>query len=384
MSVVDSHFASSERLPRDLVLRQAAVIAGRADLIEVFDNLQELILIVNEHRQIVHANQAVVDFLRIVDRNVLIGQRPGEGLSCRNASVGNAPAGCGTSEFCASCGAVHTILSAMAGVDEVAECAITRADSGEALNLRVRSSRLRIGGETFIMLAVQDIGEEKRREEMERIFFHDLLNVAGALQGFSEILADVPAAGRERVQNHMLIGTRQLIDEITSYRLLIGAERGELVRDITRVPSIGFLEEVRDVFEAHELARGIAFRIDPSSDDQVVETDRVLLSRVMVNMIKNAAEATPKGGTVTLGCAAGDADIRFWVNNPAVIPRDLATNIFRRSFSTKGRGRGLGTYSMRLICERYLGGRVSFTSTKARGTTFFVALPIKASPPARS
>jgi sensor histidine kinase regulating citrate/malate metabolism len=49
--------------------------------------------------------------------------------------------------------------------------------------------------------------------------------------------------------------------------------------------------------------------------------------------------------------------------------------VFQRSFSTKGRGRGIGTDSVRLLTEKYLEGRVAFTSTANTGTTFEVTLP---------
>ena len=49
--------------------------------------------------------------------------------------------------------------------------------------------------------------------------------------------------------------------------------------------------------------------------------------------------------------------------------------IFQRSFSTKpGAGRGVGTYSARLLTERFLGGELSFESEMGRGTTFTVKL----------
>ncbi|MGA2077009.1 MAG: hypothetical protein ABSH52_26260 [Terriglobia bacterium] len=49
---------------------------------------------------------------------------------------------------------------------------------------------------------------------------------------------------------------------------------------------------------------------------------------------------------------------------------------FRRSFSTKSPvGRGIGTYSTKLITERYLGDSLSFTSSEEAGTTFAVTLP---------
>jgi sensor histidine kinase regulating citrate/malate metabolism len=48
--------------------------------------------------------------------------------------------------------------------------------------------------------------------------------------------------------------------------------------------------------------------------------------------------------------------------------------LFQRSFSTKGTGRGIGTYSMKLFGEKYLEGRVDFESTRENGTTFFIEI----------
>ncbi|MEZ4831367.1 MAG: ATP-binding protein [Caldilineaceae bacterium] len=65
------------------------------------------------------------------------------------------------------------------------------------------------------------------------------------------------------------------------------------------------------------------------------------------------------------------------MHNQSVIPYVVQLQLFKRSFSTKGNGRGLGTYSMRLLTERYLKGHISFTSTQDDGTTFFVWLPLQ-------
>ncbi len=65
----------------------------------------------------------------------------------------------------------------------------------------------------------------------------------------------------------------------------------------------------------------------------------------------------------------------FLVHNPAVMPEAVRAQVFQRSFSTTGdRNRGLGTYSVKLLVERYLGGRVSFRSEEGHGTTFRVTL----------
>ncbi|MGE4488502.1 MAG: ATP-binding protein, partial [Kiritimatiellales bacterium] len=67
--------------------------------------------------------------------------------------------------------------------------------------------------------------------------------------------------------------------------------------------------------------------------------------------------------------------ICFSVHNRFVIPPDVQIQLFTRSFSTKGNGRGLGTYSIKLISEKYLNGRVSFVSNEEQGTVFKVTLP---------
>jgi sensor histidine kinase regulating citrate/malate metabolism len=98
--------------------------------------------------------------------------------------------------------------------------------------------------------------------------------------------------------------------------------------------------------------------------------------RVIGNMVKNALEACRPGDTVTLRCRASHDGIEFDVHNPGAMPRNVQLQVFQRSFTSKGDGRGLGTYSMKLLSERYLGGRVSFTSEAVSGTTFSAWYPL--------
>ena len=50
--------------------------------------------------------------------------------------------------------------------------------------------------------------------------------------------------------------------------------------------------------------------------------------------------------------------------------------IFSRTFSTKGFGRGIGTYSVKLFTEQYLKGKVEFVSESGIGTVFTLVLPV--------
>jgi len=71
-------------------------------------------------------------------------------------------------------------------------------------------------------------------------------------------------------------------------------------------------------------------------------------------------------------------DILVW--NPKVLSEEVYANLFKRSFSTKGTGRGLGTYGSRMFVEEYLGGAISYTSEAGKGTTLPSIIPPILSP----
>ncbi len=107
-----------------------------------------------------------------------------------------------------------------------------------------------------------------------------------------------------------------------------------------------------------------------------MRTDPFLLARILTNMLKNAFEACPPGGQVRLSVRAPGSVTRFEVHNPGAIPAAVVPRIFQRHFSTKaGAGRGEGTWSMKSLGERLLGGRVGFDTSRFAGTTFWFELP---------
>jgi signal transduction histidine kinase len=147
-------------------------------------------------------------------------------------------------------------------------------------------------------------------------------------------------------------------------------------------PGIGFTtvgdlwQMVRRHFADQSVARERAIEFDPSAEHVTLCTDPVLLRRALVNMVKNALEATPRRGKVRVWCEADEQIASFHVWNERAMSPEVALRVFQRYFSTKsGRGHGLGTYGMKLIAERYLRGHVCFTSTLEDGTVFHLDIP---------
>lgn len=122
---------------------------------------------------------------------------------------------------------------------------------------------------------------------------------------------------------------------------------------------------------------GKTIKEECSAEKFSFNTDSMLVSKVLINMLLNALEVTETGGHVIFRTLVKDSLIMWQVWNSAEIPDNIQLRIFQRFFSTKSEcGHGLGTYSMKLFGEECLGGKVSFTSSVEDGTTFSFSLPI--------
>jgi sensor histidine kinase regulating citrate/malate metabolism len=97
----------------------------------------------------------------------------------------------------------------------------------------------------------------------------------------------------------------------------------------------------------------------------------------LINTIKNALEASKEDEITTVQSWKNMKSGLFniGVRSYPLIPMGVRLKMFQRAFSTRGAGRGWGTYSMRLLTERYLGGRVSFVSNRKERTLFTISIP---------
>ncbi len=350
-------------------------------LLELFRDFPILILIVNDRLQILWANREALRILGADSIQGVAGYRLGEALGCIHSSEG--PDGCGTTEYCAFCSAGRCLAAAARGTGGGQESVIRRGQSHnfDSLDLLVWTRPFELDGKRFVAFAAQDRSSQKRREVLERVFYHDLLNTAASIKSLTGLLGQSECASESRELLELADeAAERLVEEIDSQRSLKDAEDGRLAVSMSDADADAILDQALKPFQVYFREKGI--RLDRSSPAKEgrLRTDTTLARRVVANMVKNALEASGRGDRIGAGVRAEEDSVEIWVGNSAVLSETERRMIFHRSYSTKGPGRGLGTYGMKLLAERYLGGRVDFESSESGGTVFRMRLPREPSP----
>jgi K+-sensing histidine kinase KdpD len=372
-----TYFAPAGRANASAIRRQYKKLSETQTLSKVLSAVPEFVAVLNRERQLVYANTALLRFFKAESSFPLCGRRPGELFNCIHSA--EMKYGCGTSTSCRDCGAVQAILEAQSrNVSATRECTIVVREQDRQLtyNFRVTTTPFVIGDEPFVLFSLSDIGAQKRKGALERIFFHDILNTASSLKVYIDLIKRSwnDEAHLEFVQDLEAI-TDSLVEEIRSQKMLLSAENGTLEVQKNLISSGQLIEHVVKLFVHDELAEGKNLETAPFAGTLTFISDEAILRRVLINAVKNALEAAEVGSTVTIGFGGSSSAIKFFVHNPGTIEESDQNNIFKRYYSTKGGNRGLGTYSMKLLTEEYLGGEVSFVSTADRGTTFTFEIP---------
>jgi PAS domain S-box-containing protein len=134
---------------------------------------------------------------------------------------------------------------------------------------------------------------------------------------------------------------------------------------------------VRDALTLARIPRKIKL-IDLTKDKPRITVDVDKLKRAFINMIKNAVDAMPKGGTLTITGERSDGNVKFMFRDTGVgMTRHVASKVFTPLFTTKAKGMGFGL----AICKRHVeahGGSITVQSRLCKGTTFTVTIPVEA------
>ena len=360
---------ANEQIPKNVISQNQEVkiffessAVGSLVLNEVFCS----IVVLNNTGQIIYFNKI---FQNIAEKNQpVLGKRFGAYISCSNVSEGVTE--CGQAAFCKHC----IINQSLQGTTELREYEISFLQkNNKVLEFLIRPVLFEVTSNPYTLLIIKDISNEKRRRMLERIFFHDISNTMTIMNGHLLML--------EKDKGNLLKFERvkktydRMWDEVKGQKILSDAENEELQIRFSPIEVQTFIQEIIILLQEIYKENQLVFEGDKLLADVVIKTDETILRRVIVNMIKNAIEASKKESFITIKTFVDQKNVSFLIHNEGYIPEEIQAKIFKRSFSTKGKGRGLGTYSMKLFTEKYLNGMINFESLEKSGTTFLVKLP---------
>jgi signal transduction histidine kinase len=108
---------------------------------------------------------------------------------------------------------------------------------------------------------------------------------------------------------------------------------------------------------------------------QSLKADPDKIKRVFVNLIKNAIDAMPKGGRLTINGEVNDNFEISFNDTGTGISDEILPKLFSPLFTTKAKGMGFGLAICKRIIESH-GGTIAVKTARDKGTTFIVTLPI--------
>lgn len=241
------------------------------------------------------------------------------------------------------------------------------------------------------VIVLRDVTSEVEAERLKDAFIahvsHELRTPLTAIRGYSNLLL-AGAAGPVNDQQRSFLQTishhtESLIAMIGTLLDFSEMEAGGRLGLRTRPIPIGALvEEVVAEWRPQMEEKGLTFRTEITDSLPTLQADSQRLRWALVNLLRNASQYTPEGGTVTLRAFTQDGWLVLEVADTGVgIPPEAQKHLFTRFYrgTPSGddtvRGLGLGLYVTRAIVEAH-GGRIQAVSEPGAGSTFTIYLPV--------
>jgi two-component system sensor histidine kinase/response regulator len=220
------------------------------------------------------------------------------------------------------------------------------------------------------------------REEVEHISRHDLknplmiiLNVPAMLMGQSNITPD-----QKKLLKMIVDAGRKMLEMINRSIDLYKMENGTYELHPVSIDAVAIARQIvvanaQTAMEKNvEIELSVQGKPADAGDALNIVAEELLLYSMLANLVKNAVEACPQGGEVSVAFTSAQVCV-ISIHNAGAIPEKIRNRFFGK-FATAGKlgGTGLGAYSAKLIANT-LGGTISYETSEDSGTTITVTLP---------
>lgn len=237
----------------------------------------------------------------------------------------------------------------------------------------LRETNTVLKGRRVRIVAFSDIKGELANQEIDswvkliRVLTHEIMNTVTPIVSLSDTLLR-QSEGEQREGLSVINRTgKDLVKFVENYRRFTHVP--------TPQPTLFYVEpflERMSRLVGQILKDGCTVAVDVQPKDLIVYADEGLISRVVSNLLKNAAEAVPAGGHIWLKAYTGENDtvVIDVVDDGPMIPGDVASHIFVPFFTTKKDGSGIGLSISRQIM-RVSNGFISLVTDRQNKLTIF-------------
>ncbi|WP_308638510.1 ATP-binding protein [Paenibacillus silvisoli] len=269
--------------------------------------------------------------------------------------------------------------------NEFLECKLI-AKGGEIIDVEVSSTRIRNypGRGTVIQTVFRDIRDRKKEEEaliqseklsvagqMAAGIAHEIRNPLTSLIGFSKFLKTKIDQYHEYF-DIMLVELDRINSIVQEFMALAKPQANQFKQhDLVKI-----IQNVLTLLETQAILRNVEIRLHADADSAELLCDENQLKQVFVNVLKNAIEAMPNAGLITINMKLRQSG-GLWVeivDEGVGIPLDQLPKLGGPFFTTKDSGTGLGL----MICYRIIEGhhgKMDISSVPGKGTTVTIFLP---------
>jgi two-component system nitrogen regulation sensor histidine kinase NtrY len=188
-------------------------------------------------------------------------------------------------------------------------------------------------------------------------------------------------AGSGEFQKVLQASVSSIVREVDNLNDLLVEFREFARLPMPRLQSVHLRELVEEVAQMYRnLSTEVIIASSHISEDSVIRADPGQIKQVLANLIRNAVQAMPKGGEVSVRSAVVNKEnrrfCRIWIKDSGSgIPEEIRSRVFEPYFTSKAEGAGLGL----AIVERIVfdhDGNIWFETQEGVGTTFIIDLPL--------